>query len=70
VGLPCSEGERTRSLTAPARGTEGGSLEWWLHYRVGRRAQTSDRPRVQFSPMNGLRDAVHAYCLDTGTRGF
>jgi hypothetical protein len=23
VGLPCSEGERTRSLTAPARGAKG-----------------------------------------------
>jgi hypothetical protein len=39
VGLPCSEGERTCSLTAPARGAEGDSLEWRIHHRRSRRAQ-------------------------------
>jgi hypothetical protein len=33
VGLPCSEGERARSLTTPPRGAEGDSLEWRLFLR-------------------------------------
>jgi hypothetical protein len=43
VGLPCSEGERTRSLTGPARGAEGGSLEWRLTIGAAVGHKTSDR---------------------------
>ena len=35
MGLPCSEGERARSLMAQARGAEGDSVERRLHHRRG-----------------------------------